>query len=497
MVSTYVIRMYEQYNQVDKKTLSVGVVMLKKKNAGIAFAAGMLLFGATAFATGTNTWEPYQDTDAMISAMAKYGSNEEMAVVGYTNGNVYLSFNADQSQPTWTRLDSSYYTNLPNLQVASIAISPRDNRSIYIGFVGRHYPNKLWKTSNGGQSFVDLGFGYAEIRSISVGPNGRNVYVVTESGVVVSEDYGTNWTTGQVADEFGVPMPQGSRVSAVATHSRFPNLTVVGGTNGEVFYKNGNSSWSRLDDATYPGAVSLPNRIVNKIEITKAFEMELLVALGDISVSDRQNLWQGAVSTSGFFWTNKHIDNLPGGNMYGFYTNPGVSNAYHAANVFVAAYKETDTWLLSKLGLSVLYADGDNGQVYNNNIKPNLKVVNNGNQSVSLKDLTIRYWYTIDGVKAQTFSVDWAQVGSGNVTGSFTSVSGKPNADYYLAIGFTTGAGNLAIGSSTELKTRFNKTDWTNYNETNDYSYADFGGYTKAPKVGLYYKGKLVWGVEP
>ena len=472
--------------------------MLRKKSTMLAFAFGLMMYGASTYAD-VKSWEPYKKDDAMISAMAKSGYNEEMAVVGYSNGNLYLSFNANTSTPNWTRLDSSYYTNLPDRQITSIAISPSDNQSIYVGFVGRKYPTSLWKSGSGGQFFTNLNFPYAEIRGISVSPvdGGKNVYVVCESAVAVSQNYGSTWTSDPVDGGLNVPMPSGSRVSAVATHSRFPNLTVVGGSNGEIFYKNGSSSWTRLDEVTYPGAVSLPDRIVNKIQITSSYELELLVALGEFYVNDKQNLWKGNVTTSGFFWTNYQTDNLPSGNMCGFYTNPETPATLHAANAYMAAYKVSNTWLTNKLGLSVLHYDGDNGQVYNNTIKPNFKIQNIGSRTFNLSDLSIRYWYTIDGVQTQNYYTDWAQAGNDNVTGSFVQMTSTANADNYLSIGFNANAGTLAPNQSTELKARFNKIDWSNYNETNDFSYANTSNYANNTKIGLYYQGNLIWGVAP
>lgn len=183
--------------------------------------------------------------------------------------------------------------------------------------------------------------------------------------------------------------------------------------------------------------------------------------------------------------------------MYGFYSNPEVVTTYHAASMNMGAYKVADIWLLNKLGLSVQYYDGDNNQVYNNSIKPNLKILNEGTQTFNLSDLTIKYWYTIDGEIPQEFHVDWAQAGNNNVTGSFASVFPVLTADYSLTIGFNSISGILGPNQSTELRTRFNKTDWSNYNETDDFSYANLGGYTNVPKIGLYYNGNLIWGVTP
>ena len=135
-----------------------------------------------------------------------------------------------------------------------------------------------------------------------------------------------------------------------------------------------------------------------------------------------------------------------------------------------------------------------------NQLKPHFRIVNRGTTSVPLSELSIRYWYTVDGDKPQVFNCDWAQVGCSNLRGSFVKLStGRTGADYYIEITFTSGAGSLAPGASSgDIQVRINKNDWTNYNEANDYSYdptkTSFADWNR---VTLYRNGQLVWGVEP
>ena len=135
-----------------------------------------------------------------------------------------------------------------------------------------------------------------------------------------------------------------------------------------------------------------------------------------------------------------------------------------------------------------------------NQIKPGLQVVNTGTTPLALSTVTMRYWFTSDG-GANTFStnVDYAVIGSGNVTHSVVAMpAAKTGADHYLLVGFTAGAGSLAAGASTgEIQNRFNKTDWSNFTETNDYSYATNTSYADAPKVTVYINGTLAYGTEP
>ncbi len=131
---------------------------------------------------------------------------------------------------------------------------------------------------------------------------------------------------------------------------------------------------------------------------------------------------------------------------------------------------------------------------------PHFEIVNNGTTSVPLSSLTIRYWFTADGPQSQQFWCDYAQVGAANVTGSFTSLTSPTStADTYLQVGFTSAAGNInANGNSGDIQTRFNKTDWSNYNQANDYSWNQSQtSYAAWSQVTLYLNGQLVWGTEP
>ena len=150
-------------------------------------------------------------------------------------------------------------------------------------------------------------------------------------------------------------------------------------------------------------------------------------------------------------------------------------------------------------GLVLEYADATTA-ASSNTPRPHFEIVNNTSASVPLSALTIRYWYTEDGTQTQQFACDYAQVNCSNVTGSFVSLTNPTStADTYLQVGFTSAAGSLAInGNSGEIQARFNKSDWSNYNQANDYSWsATQTSYASWSLATLYLNGQLVWGTEP
>ena len=133
-------------------------------------------------------------------------------------------------------------------------------------------------------------------------------------------------------------------------------------------------------------------------------------------------------------------------------------------------------------------------------VKPHFKIFNTGSSPVALSTLTIRYWFTIDSAQPETAVCDYALVGCNNVTEAFVVPSPlRTNGDTYFQVGFTSGAGNIAAHSdSGEVQVWFHKNDWSNYTQTNDYSFdATKTGYADWTRVTLYQNGTLVWGTEP
>ncbi len=133
-----------------------------------------------------------------------------------------------------------------------------------------------------------------------------------------------------------------------------------------------------------------------------------------------------------------------------------------------------------------------------NQIKPHINIVNHGSSSVSLSELTVRYWYTIDGVKDQQYHCDYAQIDCNNVSGQFVQLASPvTGADHYLEISFS--GGTLAAGGQTgEIQNRFHKSDWSNYDESDDYAFdATKTALADWDRVTLYRNGQLVWGTEP
>ncbi|MNW53953.1 Endoglucanase 5 precursor [compost metagenome] len=119
---------------------------------------------------------------------------------------------------------------------------------------------------------------------------------------------------------------------------------------------------------------------------------------------------------------------------------------------------------------------------------------------MDLSGLKIRYYFTKDSSQALNGVIDWAQVGNSNIQVVFGDYSGGENADSYVELSFSSSAGSIAAGGgqSGDIQLRIYKADWSNFSESNDYSYdSTKTSYTDWSKVTLYQNDTLVWGIAP
>lgn len=179
--------------------------------------------------------------------------------------------------------------------------------------------------------------------------------------------------------------------------------------------------------------------------------------------------------------------------------NHSFTFSFSAGNSSTLIVKVTNSEVPTTTSGLVIQAYNGNTSTTTNGLSARIKLLNTGDSEINFSDITFRYYYTIDGDIAQSFWCDWASIGSSNVNGKFvkleTPVTG---ADYYLEISFSSSAGTLKPGESAEIQTRFSKSDWSNYNQANDYSYnSSSNQYVNSEKVTGYINNTLVWGIEP
>lgn len=152
----------------------------------------------------------------------------------------------------------------------------------------------------------------------------------------------------------------------------------------------------------------------------------------------------------------------------------------------------------------VQYQDGDNKQVTNNNIKPNLKLFNEGQTSIPYQELTVRYWFTAEQFATINTWVDYAQLGNSKVKMKYVRLDQPRNgADGYIEYSFDSSQGNLTPNANSgPIQSRLAKQTWTNFSESDDYSYAGNSDYANNDHITVYRTKAggspvLIWGAEP
>ena len=175
-------------------------------------------------------------------------------------------------------------------------------------------------------------------------------------------------------------------------------------------------------------------------------------------------------------------------------------------SMLVTLFASGITAFAATSSLDVKFSNNGSSEVSTNTINANFQVTNNGSSAVNLADLKLRYYFTKDNDTALNFYCDHAATtgpNGSNYTGITSNVTGKyvqmssptSNADTYLEVSFT--SGSIPAGGVVSVQTRTSKTDWSNFNMSNDYSYVSSGSFVANEKVTAYVSGSLVSGKEP
>jgi endoglucanase len=122
-------------------------------------------------------------------------------------------------------------------------------------------------------------------------------------------------------------------------------------------------------------------------------------------------------------------------------------------------------------------------------IAPAFIILNNSGTQVLASELKLRYFYTKEGTSGEQFVCDFANIGVANVSAIF-----QPG---YIEISFAPSSGAIPQnGSLGEVQFRFNKADWSSYDQSNDYSFDPMKiNFAAWDRIALYRNGNLVWGI--
>ncbi|WP_208231315.1 cellulase family glycosylhydrolase [Brenneria izadpanahii] len=218
-------------------------------------------------------------------------------------------------------------------------------------------------------------------------------------------------------------------------------------------------------------------------------------------------IWLDFLNARGISWVNWSLSDkaevssalAPGASPSGGWTDADLtaSGKFVRKQILGEADTEAPAEQTTKL---VLQYSNKNSEPSDNAIHLAFNIQNTGSSAINLSDLKVRYYFNDDGKSSDRVYIDWADVGAGNVIAATEAhPGGNAQANCYVEISFSREAGEIPPGGkSGEVQARVHPADWSNYDESNDYSYkGDVATFTDWDKMTVYHKGSLIWGTEP
>ena len=123
------------------------------------------------------------------------------------------------------------------------------------------------------------------------------------------------------------------------------------------------------------------------------------------------------VAKSGISETSANLTGLVNGTTYYM-----VVSATNGSGEGPNSAEASATPVVPPSGLKVMYKVGD-ASATDNTIRPLIQLANTSNAAIALNDVTIRYWFTNEQAKGQTYWCDWAQIGCSNLTGTYKALA--------------------------------------------------------------------------
>jgi photosystem II stability/assembly factor-like uncharacterized protein len=197
-----------------------------------------------------------------ISTIAISPVDDRIIYVGTDDGNVQVTVNGGQN---WEKIAA----NLPNRYVTSILAHPTERLTAYVtysGFRDNDYLAHVWKTSDGGQNWTSITRGLPDVPVNKILIDNKNpqiFYLATDLGVWVSENGGDFW------------LPLGTGLPAVVITDLVihkTKRTLVASTYGRSLYEYA------LDAVppTYPGLeASSPNFVVQMLPVESTVQITI------------------------------------------------------------------------------------------------------------------------------------------------------------------------------------------------------------------------------
>jgi len=183
-----------------------------------------------------------------------------------------------------------------------------------------------------------------------------------------------------------------------------------------------------------------------------------------------------------------------GGSINGASGSSGSSNAGGTAGTGAPA-QLADGECLAQSDVVIVYRDRSEAPTFNQ-MTMVLSVQNTG-PTFALGDLTIRYWFTAEGVGPFSFNVDYATLtGQQNLAGSTQVTFGQEFGSDYAEIAFSS-SDTVDAGGVREIQLRMYGDGYPQLNQANDFSFLAGASDAPNPNITPYVSGEQVGGCVP
>ena len=199
------------------------------------------------------------------------------------------------------------------------------------------------------------------------------------------------------------------------------------------------------------------------------------------------------------------------GSSSGIGSSSGGASSSGSAVVDAGADAASSTCITNPRSATVSYYTSDSATATaQQQLQFNVEVGNGGFATLTLSDVTVRYWFTNDGNAPATlmFKSYYSQNGNLTITNLVKATFAAappanvtPTSDTYLELSFPGNTGTIGAlgGGGANIQVEFNGAQNTTFNETNDYSFdpTKTKTYQAWTHMTAYVKGVLVYGCEP
>ncbi|MEP7363584.1 MAG: glycoside hydrolase family 9 protein [Acidobacteriota bacterium] len=126
---------------------------------------------------------------------------------------------------------------------------------------------------------------------------------------------------------------------------------------------------------------------------------------------------------------------------------------------------------------------------------PQFRLLNAGSATVPFEELKVFYYFNSAESKPLNLWCDYSAIGCENVKGRFVDAGSGMRL---LEVSFTGSAAIAPGADSGEVQLRFAQDDWSNFSQSDDYSFdPSKRSYAEWDRMTVYRNGVLVWGVPP